>query len=80
MTVNTAEFEIWIRDTIDGRLYWEDLIERTLQGRVPCKALDAYEQARHDDIDAGSYDAGFDAGYQNGFAEGYEEGLSDGGD
>lgn len=70
------EFERYIRDDIDGRLYWEDLMGRVIDGRVISKAFEAYKEG-DDDIRAESWSEGYEEGYNIGYDEGFAEAESD---
>lgn len=69
-------FEDYIRDDLEGRLYWEDLMERVIQGRVDSAAFKEY----NDDFDercADTYSEAYDEGWESGWNEGKEEAASD---
>ena len=78
-------FEEYIRDDMDGRLYWDDLMERVIQGRVVSKVFDSYvEDMLNKDSEQWSmgYDEGYEKGYEDGaescdsaFDDGYNEGY-----
>lgn len=65
------EFERYIRDDLDGRLYWDDLMERAIDGRVISKPLMDYMDS-NDAQGSENWSLGYEEGYEKGFEEGAE--------
>ena len=56
--MNANEFETWVQDTLDGRLYWDDLMERVIQHRFRSEVYEKHIRFISDE----SYDNGFEDG------------------
>lgn len=69
---NPKEVEKWALDTLDGRLWWDDLMDRVEQGRFGTRRVFS-EDARDE-----TYDTAYRDGYDDGYREGYDEGYSEG--
>lgn len=67
------EFERYIREDIDGRLYWDDLMERVIDGRVISKPFSDFQDGR-DGEESEQWSKGYEEGFEIGYNEGYEEG------
>jgi len=76
--VNTTELEQWIRDTIAGKLWFQDYVERVFDERVIGVDPPRTRQTLYDEAYSAGYDDGYDNGYYTGHDEGYLEGQEDG--
>lgn len=71
--VSFQDIEVALMDDIDARLWFDDLLERVIQGRFPSRTWEAHENDRaQEEFDIQQQ------GYDEGYAQGYEEGEYEG--
>lgn len=70
ITIRTNEegwqkvLEGYFRDSVDGRLYFDDLMDRVVQGRFPSLSFEDYSGGRDQEIDDAD-EAGYERGFQS---------------
>lgn len=63
----------FIQDDFDGRMWFDDMVERVLEFRMPSQAFDDYLRAGADEVDEDSFNAGVEVGYEDGYESGYNQ-------